>query len=137
MPDPQSTPRSTSSAGPSAAASPQNSLAERIGRSVDDLLHLQVTTIVGTVQVSELPRASELRLGEIDNPRVMYSRIGLLDGDITTIIDERFLPEGGIEELRVFHQQRVEEGGEIVERNIRALKELLSLLRAARPSGGG
>ena len=68
---------------------------------------------------------------------VMYSRIGLLDGDITTIIDERFLPEGGIEELRAFHQQRVEEGGEIVERNIRALKELVSLLRSARTPGTG
>ena len=72
MPDTQNTARSGdggaaalgTSGAPAAAgsAAPLNTLLARIGRSVDDLLHLQVTTVVGTVEVSELPKASELKL---------------------------------------------------------------------------
>ena len=101
----------------------------KIGGAVDDLVTLQVTTCMGQVDLAKLPNLDK---GLITKAKVIHTRIGLLDGDITTVIDEAFVPDDEIPKLRDFHEQRVTEGGAIVRRNIEAVKELLSMVASFR-----
>ena len=104
-------------------------LISKVGSVIDDLTTLQVTTCLGKVDPAQLRNVDS---GLISNAKVIHSSIGLLDGDITTVIDEVFVPEAEIPKLRDFHEQRVTEGGDIVKRNIEAVKELLSMVESFR-----
>ena len=106
-------------------------LVGKIGDVLVDLVTLQVTTCMGKVNSAKLPNIDK-GLIPITKAKVIHTRIGLLDGDITTVIDEAFVPEGEIPKLRDFHEQRVTEGGDIVKRNIEAIQELLSMVASFR-----
>lgn len=108
-------------------------LLDKIVDQIDDLTHLEVVTILGQADAAKLFDKVKETAGGVDNAKVIYSRIGLVDGDIITIVDERFVAQDDVPKLRDFHQERVKEGGAIVQKNIQALKELLDLLRANRP----
>ena len=61
-------------------------------------------------------------------PKSMYSRIDLLQGDITTIYDPEFIT-GELTSLREFHQDREKQGQEIIQGNIKTLRDLVKLIK--------
>ncbi len=79
---------------------------DRIFDSINGLTTLSIVTKVGDAE--------------------MKSEINLLDGDITTEIDREFV-DGKLAGLREFHATREQQGHEIIENNINALKELAGL----------
>ena len=53
-------------------------------------------------------------------PKAMYSKIDLLQGDITSIYDPEFIT-GEYTDLKEFHQDRESQGQEIIQNNIQTL----------------
>lgn len=104
----------------------------RIGEAINDLIHLEVTTLVGNTDKVNLSQSTKNVISGMKDPKALYTRIGLLDGDITTVIDEKFVPEGELSNLRAFHQERVKEGGDIIKRNLEALQKLLDMAKSIR-----
>ena len=97
-----------------------------------NLVTLEIKTIVGgfSVDGTKITRA--------DGAKEILSRIGLLQGDITTAFSEEFLapPYAAI---RDFHQKREDQGNQIIKDNIARLGEIIELVVHARnsKSGGG
>ncbi|MEM7223262.1 MAG: hypothetical protein AAF495_09805 [Pseudomonadota bacterium] len=100
-----------------------------IQEAIDNLTHLDVKTVVGKVAEPDPSILESMGIKEVENAKLLSSRINIVLGDITSFIDERFIPEGELPKIREFHEKRVEEGSAIIERNIKALKELLSLAK--------
>ena len=96
-------------------------LADRIKNSLANLVTLEIVTAVGRPD----PETLEPSYGQ---DRVMISKINLLDGDITNVIDEAFV-SGELEPLRSFHETQVVKGEQIVRGNLKALRELYEMAR--------
>jgi len=56
----------------------------------------------------------------------MSSQINLLTGDITTAMTDKFVTE--YKELREYHTSREKEGHEIIEKNIKTLKDIVDAI---------
>jgi hypothetical protein len=95
-------------------------LAERILQSIENLVTLNINTIVDDAGIK----------------KTMTSTINLIDGDITTEFDIAFVT-GDIKELRDYQTQREAEGHQIIKDNIDALGKLIDLFKTARSSIGG
>ena len=107
-------------------------LKKKIWESIKNLVTLEIITAVGQVCHRHDGENSEQETGlpdlDYDNdPKVILTKIDLLQGDIKTIYNEEFVT-GNYQGLREFHAQREKEGYEIIQKNIIALKELLNLL---------
>lgn len=100
---------------------------QSIKDGVGNLLHLTVLTVVGDVALT--PDQSRLADSSLEGTRKIFSRIGLLDGDIQTVLSEDFVTNEAYVPLRDFHKDMVSQGNEIVRNNVQALKELVSLLK--------
>lgn len=96
-----------------------------IKSTIGDVLHLQVITAVGKFDIED----GDVKDESINKMRKLFTRIGLLDGDITTAMDEEFLSNEAYAGLRDFHQDTVAQGTAIVHNNVKALKELVILLK--------
>ena len=111
-----------------------NQFLESIKASLYNLKTLEIVTAVGSVQYpSTPPKADELHLPDLDTSKPyasMLTKIDLLEGDVTTVMNEQFAT-GDYTSLRAFHQAREEQGHQIIVNNINAIKELLNL--ALRP----
>ncbi|MEJ2265034.1 MAG: hypothetical protein P8X95_16435 [Anaerolineales bacterium] len=96
---------------------------EKITKALEDLVTLEIKTMVGemTFNQSEAPNFPA-------KPKAMYSKINLLQGDITTVYDPEFVT-GEYTNLREFHQEREKQGQEIIQGNIRALQSLVKLIK--------
>ncbi len=109
-------------------------LVNRIQSSLNNLVTLEIITAVGQVifkPQKDQAQGSEISYPDIDynkNPKVILTKIDLLQGDIKTIYDEEFVT-GSYTGLRDFHADREKEGYEIVHKNLAALKELLDMVR--------
>ena len=90
------------------------SLQDKILDALDNLVTLKITTSVLTGPGAE-------------DRRSMVTQIDLLQGDISTDIPKEFVDGGPYESLRAFHQEREQQGGDIVKANVEALKSLLGL----------
>ncbi len=107
-------------------------LKTRIMESLENLVTLEIVTAVGQVhpELSDSAEDAGKRPLEIDyskNPKMILTRINLLQGDVTTIYHEEFVT-GEYQALREFHAAREKEGHHIVMQNIEVLERLLKLI---------
>ncbi len=97
-------------------------LSDKIKNSLHNLVTLEIVTAVGRPDGKSLDP-------NYDQDRVMTSKIDLLQGDITNVIDEAFV-SGELEPLRSFHESQVLKGEEIVRNNLEALQKLYDMALA-------
>lgn len=98
-------------------------IGKRILDSIEKLTTLDIVTAVGPSALDGDGKPTFGRDGQ-----VMATRIRLLEGDITTKMDEAFVT-GVHAPLRAFHEEQVNRGMQIVKDNIAALGDLYRLLR--------
>lgn len=104
-----------------------SNLKEKILNAFENLVTLEIITAVGHVT---RPREGE-PAGAIDldmdrDPKIILTKIDLLQGDIKTVYHESFVT-GEYAELKNFHAAREKEGHALVRQNIEALERLLKL----------
>jgi hypothetical protein len=103
--------------GPSGSGTDSShTLREKIFEAINDLVSLKVTT---TVNIGATPKS-------------IVTTINLLEGDITTVMDDDFV-SGPYQSLREFHQKREDQGQAIINGNVEALKSLLDLFNRTQP----
>lgn len=108
-------------------------LLDTIKNALENLVTLEIVTAVGQIkfQASEQPSNPSERLPDIDfskDPKVMLTKINLLQGDIRTVLDPAFVT-GDYQSLRDFHLAREKEGHDIIQKNLAALKELYNTVK--------
>lgn len=99
------------------------SFRDNIIQSMEKLTTLEIVTAVGPTLLDANGKPTFGQDG-----LVMATRIGLLDGDVITKMDETFVT-GIHTALRPFHEEQVGRGLQIVKDNIAALKELYLLFQ--------
>ena len=104
-----------------------SSTLDSIKAGVGDLLHLNVLTVVGDVALTD--DHQKLAPASLKNKDKIFTRMGLLDGDITTAISPVFVTDEKYAAVRDFHQETVELGLSTIEQNIEALKKLVVLIK--------
>lgn len=102
---------------------------EKLLGGVKSAVELRVVTYVGDAKIT----------GDLAAPKVTFdgtkgsaivSSINLVEGDISTVVPEQFwAPDRDV--VRKFHQDQVDKGNAIVERNLRLIGELGSSLAKA------
>lgn len=108
-------------------------LKTRIRDAIENLVTLEIVTAVGQVRGGSGEgegggrRAPDLDYGA--DPKVILTKIDLLQGDVKTVFNEEFVT-GNYQALREFHARREEEGFEIIQKNIAAIERLLNLVNA-------
>jgi len=112
---------------------PGKDLKTRIRESIRNLATLEIITAVGHVRfVHEDDPENGAGKPDLDyerDPKVILTKIDLLQGDIKTVYNEEFVT-GNYQALRDFHAEREKEGYDIVLKNIAALERLLNLVNA-------
>lgn len=106
-------------------------LLNEIKEAVADFRELRIVTVVGTTQGNSVKKLDFKFTGDT---KTILTRIDLLDGDTSTIIDEAFIT-GEFEALREFHARREENAYTIVRTNIAALRELFNLAASLLEGG--
>jgi len=100
-------------------------LMDKIKKAADNLVTLEIITAVGNVAL-QTDKKPDIDFSQ--NPKVILTKIDLLQGDITTIFNEEYVT-GSYQSLRDFHAAREKQGHEIVEANIAALTKLFELAK--------
>ncbi len=98
-------------------------LKDRIKDALNNLVTLEIITTVGGIKKEDNKFVPDF---DFATAKVMLTRINLLQGDITTTINEAFV-SGPLAPLRDFHEAKVKEGYGIVQKNLEALKSLAEL----------
>jgi hypothetical protein len=103
----------------------------RIREAIENLVTLEIMTAVGQVDagVGEGGASRSPDLDYAADPKVILTKIDLLQGDIKTVFNEEFVT-GNYQALRDFHARREQEGYEIIQKNIAAIERLLNLVNA-------
>ncbi len=101
-------------------------LIEKIKQALRNLVTLEIITAVGGIK-----KDGEKAVPDIDfqTDKAMLTRINLLQGDITTVVNESFAT-GPYAALRDYHEAKVKEGYAIIEKNIAALERLARLAKS-------
>ena len=105
-------------------------LKEKIMESIENLVTLEIMTAVGHVASPAGGSEEGRSLPDLDydrNPKMILTKINLLQGDIKTVYHEAFVT-GEYQELRAFHSAREKEGYNIVLQNIAVLERLLEMV---------
>lgn len=102
------------------------SLLETVKQSVNNLKTLEIRTVIGNFKWDEDQKKITY---EDEKVKLIMTQIDLLEGDITTSFSEDFL-EPPYDEIRKYHADKEKQGHEIIEGNLKALKELVKLLRS-------
>jgi hypothetical protein len=107
-------------------------LYEKVEKAVSALSTLKVITAVGDVDVSQTAVDEDgvkkiTRTESYQNAKAILSTIDLIDGDISTIMDEVFVNDAAYEGIRNDHLNRIQHAQEIVDKNINTL---LGMVRA-------
>ena len=105
-------------------------LYEKIENAVSDLTTLKVITAVGNVDVSQtaVDQNGEKRVVRAEtyqNAKAILSTIDLIDGDISTVMDEAFVNDAGYVGLRDDHLLRVQDAQAIVDKNLKTLLDMV------------
>jgi len=108
-----------------------NELMEKIKNAVNQLVTLEIITLVGDIALKEGKTSPGIDYSK--NPKAILTQINLLQADITTVYHEDFVT-GPYQSLREFHAAREKEGYAMVKANIEALKSLLELLKSLASS---
>jgi NADP-dependent 3-hydroxy acid dehydrogenase YdfG len=101
-------------------------LYEKIENAVSDLTTLKVITAVGDVDVSQTAvdqngKKQVVRGETYQNAKAILSTIDLIDGDISTVMDEAFVNDAGYAGIRDDHLARVQDAQDIVDKNLKTL----------------
>ncbi|MDM8536289.1 hypothetical protein QUF70_06010 [Desulfobacterales bacterium HSG17] len=109
-------------------------LKTKIKESIQNLTTLEIITAVGQVKHKSKGDTEENQnsLPDLDyehEPKIILTKIDLLQGDIKTVYNEEFVT-GNYQNLRDFHAEREKQGYEIIQKNINALERLLNLVNA-------
>ncbi len=110
-------------------------LKTKIKESIKNLVTLEIITAVGQVRFEgpdKNEKTERSRYPDLDferDPKVILTKIDLLQGDIKTVYNEEFVT-GNYQSLKEFHFEKEKQGHEIIEKNIAALEKLLSLVNA-------
>ena len=107
-----------------------DALYEKIENAVSDLTTLKVITAVGDVDVSqtavEQDGEKQVVRGETyQNAKAILSTIDLIDGDISTVMDEVFVNDAGYAGIRDDHLGRVQDAQAIVDKNLKTLEGMV------------
>ncbi len=105
-------------------------LKKKIMESIENLVTLDIMTAVGHVAGPAGGSEEGRNLPDLDyekNPKMILTKINLLQGDIKTVYHEAFVT-GEYQELRAFHATREKEGYKIVLQNIAVLERLLKMI---------
>lgn len=101
---------------------------DQLAQQAADLTELRIVTAVGNVTLETGPDAGgSSRETIIGNAKAIESRIGLVTGDIATLMDSAFVT-GDYQSVRSFHETQVGKGQQIVSDNIAAVRSLVGLL---------
>jgi len=111
----------------------ENTLINKILKGVNDLTHLEIKTIVGAYTIHE--DGTNTKVEPQSNQDMIYSKINLVGGDITTAMGDKFLTDAAYSPLRDYHDKREQQGHDIVERNIEVLKQLVSFISSLPGQG--
>jgi hypothetical protein len=100
-----------------------DSLWRKLLRGVESALELRVVTVVSEVEIGgEYPNA-EIKFVAGKSKDAIATSINLAAGDITSVVPEQFwAPDKEV--IRKFHEQQVENGHEIVRRNLELIGEV-------------
>lgn len=101
-------------------------LYDKIENAVSDLTTLKVITAVGDVDVSQTAvdqngKKQVVRAETYQNAKAILSTIDLVDGDISTVMDEAFVTDEGYVGIRDDHLHRVQDAQDIVDKNLKTL----------------
>lgn len=100
------------------------SLFDKIRHKLNDLTTLEIKTIVGDHTVDE---HGKIQVDTSDHADVIFTKIDLLDGDITSGFNPKFLQEP-YSAVKEYHAAREQEGKDIIKKNIETLEALLKLV---------
>lgn len=103
-----------------------NSLFQQVETRAQNLVTLEVATTVGPVNWTARRPEDLAKDGQGQPSKGMYTRIGLLDGDIMTQMDASFAT-GELGAIREFHLGQVRQGRAIIKDNIEAAQQLIQL----------
>ena len=101
------------------------SFVNNIEEKLSDLVTLEIKTIVGDYRLLQDETVLPKKNGEF---KIMKTKIGLLDGDVTTLMSNDLIQDK-YAWLRDFHAGREEKGHEIIHKNIEAIKSLFELFK--------
>ena len=101
------------------------SFLETVKQSIKNLKTLEIRTVIGNYKWDEAQKKITYKDDEV---RLIMTQIDLLEGDITTSFSEDFL-KPPYDEIRKYHAEREKQGHEIIEGNLKALKDLVELVR--------
>ncbi len=110
-------------------------LKDKIKESLENLVTLEIITAVGQVRFEPPDKnedAEKTKYPDLDfesDPKVILTKIDLLQGDIKTVYNEEFVT-GNYQSLKEFHFEKEKQGHEIIKKNIAALEKLLNLVNA-------
>jgi hypothetical protein len=107
-----------------------DALYEKIENAVSDLTTLKVITAVGDVDVSQTAveedgKKQVVRGETYQNAKAILSTIDLIDGDISTVMDEAFVNDAGYAGIRDDHLLRVQDAQAIVDKNLKTLLDMV------------
>jgi hypothetical protein len=108
---------------------PKNSKDSFIQNAIDELsklTRLEIHTLVGNYSFLQDDKGVNSVIKNDSTADRMSSQINLLTGDITTAMTDKFVTE--YKELREYHTSREKEGHEIIEKNIKTLKEIVDAI---------
>lgn len=105
-------------------------LYDKIENAVSDLTTLKVITAVGNVDVSQTAvdqngEKQVVRAETYQNAKAILSTIDLIDGDISTVMDEAFVNDAGYGGIRDDHLLRVQDAQAIVDKNLKTLLDMV------------
>lgn len=110
---------------------PSSDIWDKLLRGVQSAVQLRVVTIVGEVSLTGEFGKPNIDFADPGKPSkdVIATSINLVDGDITNVVPERFWAPDK-EPIRSYHEQQVQNGHEVVRRNLQLIGEIGSSLIA-------
>jgi hypothetical protein len=108
----------------------QGDIATALKLALGDIIELKITTSV-------VPAESPESATGVHRYPQMQTHINIVDGDIETEVDRRFLNDGPYAELRDFHTQQVLDGQQIIKSNIDSLQTLCGIFLQTSQTLGG
>ena len=97
-------------------------LSNKITNALQALMDLQIITAICKVSVDDAFKEGR-QIETTGDQKAMVTSINLLQGDVTNCLDEVFAP-GNDDALREFDERQVKLGTDIINRNLRLLKDM-------------
>jgi hypothetical protein len=113
--------------GPAPEPKTQRELLGTITQAISEVVNLKVITVVSPVAIGGTLEKPTVTFDQAQKVGAIATSINLLDGDITTAIDPVYAANTA-DPVRQYHEDQVKEAKEIVDRNLRAVADLIERL---------